>query len=189
MCEVIDRLCADHRNMTIVLDFVSDEMDKLGFTVVPAFELLSDSMRYLVEYADNVHHPHEEIVFHQVTIHTSQLDDIVETLTEEHDQIYQDGNELFDWIDAVENGQHDITTRQLRSGRDYVFLQTRHMQLEESTVFPIATDFFSTQEWESIQSSYLMQDDPLFGDSVEPEYQSLRIHLDEFVPSNPGSAS
>jgi len=189
MCELIDRLCADHKNITIVLDFINDEIDKFGFTVAPSTELLSDSLRYLVEYADNVHHPQEEIVFYQVSIHASQLGDIVGTLTAEHDQIYQDGSELFDWINGVENRQRDITAQQLRFGRDYVFLQTRHMQLEESTVFPIARELFSAQEWESIQSSYLMQSDPLFGDHVEPEYQTLRSQLDEFMPNNPSSAS
>ncbi len=183
MCELVDRLCADHKNMIIVLDFISDGLDKSGYTRRPVFGLLSEAMRYIVEYADDVHHPQEEILFHQLCTITSQLDDVVVTLAEEHDHLYECGNKLRDDIDALENGRHPITDQQVRFSRDYTFLQRRHMQLEEDSIFPAAENLFATQDWESIHSSYLMQDDPLFGEQVEVEYLSLRNHLDGATPN------
>ncbi len=63
MGTVIDRLHADHANMSSLLDILDRELDVVERAGNANFEIMRDVMHYLTRYSDLVHHPMEDLVY------------------------------------------------------------------------------------------------------------------------------
>ncbi len=57
MVQVIDQLGRDHRNLSLLLDIVEEEMNAYQAGRVPDFDLLRMIAEYTLHYPDLVHHP------------------------------------------------------------------------------------------------------------------------------------
>ncbi len=61
--QLMSGLRGDHRNMVMLLDLLSAEIDRLAASGEPDYDFVRDIMLYVIEYPDVVHHPKEDIIY------------------------------------------------------------------------------------------------------------------------------
>ena len=59
----------------------------------------------------------------------------------------------------------------------YLKFMREHMAREERVVFPAAAQVLQPQDWVRLNDSFLLRDDPLFGDIVAHEFQAIADRL------------
>jgi branched-chain amino acid transport system ATP-binding protein len=61
-----------------------------------------------------------------------------------------------------------------------------HIRLEETTVIPAARKALNEQDWKTIDAAFLDNDDPLFGERVREEFESLKAQIVALAPEPVG---
>ena len=62
LADLLNDLREDHRNMSIMLDLLSSQIEHIRDGERPDYELIHDIMRYMTVYSDAVHHPKEDLL-------------------------------------------------------------------------------------------------------------------------------
>ena len=63
LADLLSDLREDHRNMAIMLDLLSQQVEHIRDGERPDYELIHDIMRYMTIYSDAVHHPKEDVLY------------------------------------------------------------------------------------------------------------------------------
>ena len=63
LTDLLNDLREDHRNMAVMLDLLSRQVDRIKDGERPDYELIHDIMRYMTTYSDAVHHPKEDVLY------------------------------------------------------------------------------------------------------------------------------
>jgi hemerythrin-like domain-containing protein len=58
----MDRLAEDHRRLTRLMALLEGLLDRFCAGDEPDYELMCELMEYMIDYADQVHHPSEDQV-------------------------------------------------------------------------------------------------------------------------------
>ena len=178
MSEILDRLNADHRNMSRLLELLEREYALLAGNGAPDIALMRDAMHYLTHYSDRFHHPVEDRIFDRAQDEVPSMRELVGRLRREHYQLAEDGRALYQVLLEVES---DVAVRRdvLRTLVDhYVRSQRAHMDLEEGKLFPLARRELDPNWWARLAEEVDAGRDPLFGHLLDQEYRYLRAALE-----------
>ena len=63
------------------------------------------------------------------------------------------------------------------SGRDYVDFLGYHARLEDETVFLEAEKLLDDADWAEVRKEFEAQADPIFGPTVDHEFENLYDHI------------
>ena len=173
MAALIETLHQDHKNYAVLLKLLSAEADRLEQGKEPDFVRMYDIVNYMVNYPDAYHHPHEELVFDILNALEPDCSSDTRTLVEEHKQLALTGQVLKDALNGVINGAIIPMDRVLDNIATYLALFWKHMNLEESAIFPRAETVFEDSEWKLIDDKLSQVEDPLFGEVVNMQYKKL----------------
>jgi hemerythrin-like domain-containing protein len=61
--------------------------------------------------------------------------------------------------------------------RDYMENQRRHIMMEDRDFFPAAVKALEPQDWTEIASAVTSHEDPLFSETTEERFGTLRAHI------------
>ncbi len=177
MANVIEQIHTDHVNMARLLQLVDVEIDKAREDGMPDFLMLEHVMSYMTSYLDQIHHKKEDAMFQRVVDLEPAAKSSVDELTEEHDQLRITGCELHDLICAAQNS--DFVRREdfVAQGAAYVATLRGHMDREEGDLLKRAKRLLTDQDLREVDAEVESIHDPLFGDNVEKEYQSLYAYI------------
>jgi len=170
----IATLCEEHRYMHLLLETMQEKLQEGGIRSPSDYYLLLDISRYLHSYTDGVHHPTEDILFERLVARDPGAAKSVERLHRDHDKLETATANIRQLVRHAARVQTDEANAAATEAiADYVVRLKKHIQIEETQVFPRTIECLSNADWKSIDKRLSKSEDPLFGGTVEHEYRAL----------------
>lgn len=169
----IEQLKLDHRNMTRLLDLIQAELESMRAGEPPDFDLLHSVMEYALHYPDICHHPKEDVIYRRLVRRDASAEARVGDLIKDHVHLSELTRKL---AAALHNVSHDVEVPREwleRLVEEYISSHRHHIAAEERTFFPLAMVTLTDDDWEEIDTSFTMKDDPLFGGHLAGEFRGL----------------
>ena len=177
MSELLRDLRQDHRNMSILLDLLDHESDRVRAGDSPDYELLSDIMRYLTVYSDAVHHPKEDLLYASMQAERPELAAGLERVAPEHRQLAERGRALRNDVEAIATGAPVTREHLLEDTRDYVRALRKHMAWEEEDLFRRAQSMIEQTDKAVVDVADVDAEDPVFGPERAHSFANLLHHI------------
>lgn len=170
---VLDELRADHRNLTVLIDMLDAEADRLKALEDPDYDLLRDIMVYMTSYPDVVHHRKEDWVYaRMVDVRPAMQRDLVR-IERDHAELAKLGTKLLNDIEAIESGTVMRRFDVVEDTRQYVNRQRDHMRWEDEKLFPLIETLKKDIDLGDGAPRVAKMHDPVFGPNVESGFRNL----------------
>jgi hemerythrin-like domain-containing protein len=174
---ILSELREDHRNMAVILDLLAETADAATAGDDPDFLLIEEIMRYMMVYADAVHHPKEDLIFAELQTHRPDLAEGLDDVPEDHWLIAALGTRLRSDVDAIIAGAAVRREQLVVDVNQYVQRLRRHMRWEEDDLFPrvdkmIAEDTHGINVGDSLRIK-----DPVFEAEIESAFRRVMAGL------------
>ena len=178
---LLAELREDHRNMTLLLNILERESNRIYAGDEPDYELLQDIMQYMTVYPDAVHHPKEDRIYAELKAVRPDLSTGFERITMDHRHIADLSIKLRDDISAINAGspikRNSVVTDALR----YVNTLRGHMQWEELDLFRRLDEMIRDGHVTLDAANFHYIADPVFGPAIAEDFSrlvaSIRAHL------------
>lgn len=173
MADILDDLREDHRNMSIMLNLLERETDRVRNGEEPDYELIHDIMRYMTVYSDAVHHPKEDLLYAAMKTERPSFAAELQRVGPEHRELARLGERLRNDIEAVTSGA--VVTREclVSDTNDYVHKLRQHMVWEEAELFLRASELVTGEKEMFVDVSDFDTLDPVFGPEREHSFANL----------------
>ena len=161
--QVMDRLNNDHFHIATVMNSL-EKMFKQFPEVDIDWTVVSDSLDYLQEYPDTVHHPLEDQLFDRVLDKglTPAERELVHFNLAQHAEIISATLKLDQDVTQILNNIIVPINQVLAHFNRYIELQRLHMRNENMHLFPLAQRLLSADDWAEVEVEYTNHVDPLF---------------------------
>jgi len=177
MTQLLDRLNRDHRHLSRLLSLFDDLLDRFHEGDEPDFDLMSEMLEYMESYADQVHHPSEELIFDRLRARTNETYPMLDVLTKQHVLLGQMNKRFRQSLEGI---MHEEVLRRDEvevQGREYVKVLREHLSMEEAEAFPLARERLAPSDWDALMEAVPCTDDPVFGDADPARFRTLFQHL------------
>ena len=177
MARLLDRLQEDHRHLARLLDLLDRLLDMFHEGKEPDYELMCEMLEYLEKYADQVHHPSEDLIFERMRSYGNQHRTILDVLTRQHEVLSEINRQFRESLEGIVH--EEVLRRDIveAHGRDLVQTLRNHLDMEESEAFPLARELLSERDWEELEEQASAVTDPVFGDRDPGRFRALFQHL------------
>ena len=173
--DILRALIEEHIYQMRVVRMLERQVALLNQRQQPDYEVMHGVMRYMTGYPDRFHHPKEDLVFRKVVQRDPSSRPQVKQLLREHEQVIAHGAELMTLIERCRADSGTADTDALRkSAHSYIGHLRRHMDVEELHFFPHAQRVLRASDWADVDARMQPILDPVFGESVAPEFRRLR---------------
>lgn len=182
--EALRIISEEHQNfwrIAITLEQVADEIDA-GAPVDPVF--FQSVFEYIEQFADYAHHLKEDdYLFRLMRLRSAESASLIDALQEDHRQasIHLEAMKA-EFANASAGNQSALT----ESLRDYCRRLKTHIQTEETKAMPLARQVLLEQDWAEIDSKFLDNRDPVFGDQAQIRFRQLYHRVVSFAPESVG---
>jgi hemerythrin-like domain-containing protein len=173
LADLLKDLREDHRNMSIMLDLLSQQIDHIGAGERPDYELIHDIMRYMTVYSDAVHHPKEDVLYAAMRAQQPELAEGLDRVGPEHRDIAEAGEALRNDVEAVASGAAVTRECLINDATAYVRTLRKHIAWEEEDLFRRASDLTRDEKDMFIDISNFDRLDPVFGPEREHSFGNL----------------
>ncbi len=177
MANEIFKLRKEHVNSRKLLDILDAQLDLLHRGENPNYQLMADILYYMTQYSDLIHHPREEAIFSLLVVRDSSLVQDVAEITRQHHTIGESGAHFYEKLESIINSDNEI--RQLQEieapGRLYVTTLRAHMDKEEQSLFVMAEQLLTDDDWKKIETETLSKPDPIFCEALDDRIISEAI--------------
>lgn len=177
MTRLLDRLNQDHRRLARLLDLLDALLDRFHDGGEPDYEMMCEMLEYLENYADQVHHPAEELIFERLTSQGHERREVLDVLHRQHNLLGQMNRRFRQSLEGIVHEEVLLRVDVERQGRELVNTLRDHLNLEEAEAFPYARERLTEEDWQAIEAAAPNVDDPLFGDPDPARFRSLYQHL------------
>jgi len=177
MTELLDRLHQDHWNLSHVLLVFDSLLDRFHEGTDPDYELMSEMLKYLESYADQIHHPSEEDIFDRLRARSNESHPVLDLLTKQHELLGQLNRRFRQSLEGI---MHEAVLRRDEvevQGRELVKTLREHLNVEEEEAFPLARERLSKRDWDELRQNLPGPNDPMFSDAAHARFRSLLKHL------------
>ncbi len=176
---MLQALHQEHINIARLLDLLRQQLFAIRGEKPVRYRLLKDVLSYLSEVADQCHHPQEDLIYDYYLKYRCDDDQITSRLKQEHDEVVVAGKELTELVDMILMDAV-IPLEQLTAKLEsFIVLQQRHMDFEETEVFPELRTQLTEDDWRHLEQHwrYKTADDPVFGRQIADRYRDLSASL------------
>lgn len=172
--EVMLHLHKEHKHIAKLLNVLKEQMELIDDGETPDLAIMYDVAQYMTEYSDAFHHPKEDIIYKKLSEHSDNDKAEVVSLLLDHEAASKKTEALLHCLDDArrEPSRDHLKILRLRC-EDYIANMNRHMDHEESQVFPHLLESLSDDQWLDIINDIQPELDPLFGRVVEQRYENL----------------
>ena len=177
MNDLISQIFQDHVHMARILKLIESEIDALIAEEPRDLEVLDDSLRYLINYADKIHHAKEDIIFQRLATVDPDIKELIEDIFSEHQELFEKGREFQNLVQAAEVGDFVLRDEIVEKGKIYVSTLYSHMSKEEEHLLERARGTLSEEDFASLDLDNVSAADPVFGEDVQKEYRELYNHI------------
>jgi hemerythrin-like domain-containing protein len=183
LADLLEDLREDHRNMSVMLDLLSKQIEHIRDGERPDYELVHDIMRYMTVYSDAVHHPREDLLYASMKAERPDLAKGLDRVEPEHVEIAELGETLRNDVEAVASGAPVTRERLVEDTREYVRVLRKHMAWEEEDLFRRARELIESEEEMFIDISNFDRLDPVFGPEREHSFENLLRNIKDLSAS------
>lgn len=177
--KILDKLKRDHVNLVRLLDLLTKELDALCAGEESNFDLKIELLDYIEHYAEQVHHPTEDLLYQAVLPHIDGKNTLLQRLNREHGELVGMARRFRETLEGIVQGEvlsrEEVETR----GREFVALQRQHMKLEDDEVFPLLEDHLTEDQWERLDAKVPKEEDPVFTWQNYNRFRSLIDYLQD----------
>jgi hemerythrin-like domain-containing protein len=177
MNRLLERLDLEHRRLARLLDLLDKLLDGFHEGMEPDYELICEMLEYMESYADQVHHPTEDLIFRRVLERAGADQPVLDILMQQHRTLVELNRRFRQSLEGVVH-EEVLRREEVESqGRELVDTLRRHMVLEDSEAFPLVIRHLSPDEWEELAEAAPDANDPIFGTPDPARFRSLYQHL------------
>ena len=168
---------AEHVYFKRLLDRLQSEVDAFATGERPNYELMLDILRYLREFCDRVHHPHEDAAFACLARRVPDMQLPLARLQQEHRVIAHAGEKLHERLSAILDGAMVPRDEVEAAASTYLVYYVSHIAREEREVLHRAAAALSESDWKAVRAAVPHLDDPLFGPRPDERFRELRRQI------------
>ncbi|GIU51667.1 MULTISPECIES: hemerythrin domain-containing protein [Shewanella] len=174
---ILKRLMNDHKHIAILLDVLAKKNIKLSEGEAVNFALIRDVVEYMQVYAEHSHHPLEDITYDYFVKKFSSPCNT--QLHEEHSRLAEYSGALMYSLNLILSDVVISREKLVTDLQAYVEIQQKHMEYEETELFPLFAKQLQAEDWQAIKSQCEKQlvEDPLFSDNDETIFEELKEHI------------
>lgn len=175
MHRIMTELHEDHVNLTKLLRLLEQQVERLAAGKDADLLLMTDIADYIRRYADQVHHPKEDVVYQVFKSRSTEAGKALTALLEEHQQLPAITLEFERLLDSLINDSV-ILSREELSDRISTFIaaQKVHLNTEETGLFPLIEATLQVADWQAVENIWQEHSDPLFGGHILDRYRNLQ---------------
>jgi len=172
--DAIVTLSDEHRYLSLLLDTLEEQLRLTNLTAAGDFFLIQDIVHYMYEYTDAVHHPTEDLMFEKLLQRDPDRKKDVTYLRRDHNALHKNTARIQELLDIAAKRRTPEAAEAVRvSIEKYINRLRKHIQFEESELFPSAVRCLANRDWHAIEVSLEAMQDPLFGPTVQRDYRVL----------------
>ena len=179
MHQLLEKLQRDHRNLEKILDLLTSQIDHFLSGRESDFDLKIELLEYMEAYADQGHHPLENVIFEVARPLVGERSELMDRLMQQHTEL---GSMTRKFRHSLENiFQGGVMPREELEvqGREFIALQRQHLMLEEQEAFPLIDATLNEAQWAEVIERAPRQDDPVFEAPDKIRFQRLFEYLSE----------
>ncbi len=178
MPPLLQRLQQDHRQLHTLLNLLEKSLDRFHQGIEPNYATLAEALEYLENYADQVHHPTEEMLVQSLRDQLKRnLPSPLEVLMRQHEVISELTGHFRQILEGIMQGEvlrRDVVEAQ---GRELVEVLRKHLQQEEISLFPLAQTQLREADWQALEAQFAQRIGPLVDGQDLARFQALYQHL------------
>lgn len=190
MPDTILQLHLEHGRVGKLLDLVDRQLTGMENLLPPNVPLLQLVLDYLSAYADECHHPKEDLVYRMLASRYPDRARSLGRLVQEHEQLGRMTEDLRRVSGTTMFQEHAGPTGEIAERlRDFTAFYRRHMSMEEQHFFPVALQSLTRNDWAEIDFAVFDQVDPLLDRNVEQRFAQLRDEIQRMEQAQTASAA
>ncbi len=178
MNDLLQRLDRDHRRLEQLLGLLEGLLDEFRDGLEPDYELMCELMEYMIDYADQVHHPSEDLIFERVLAQEGPGHAVLQQLMKQHHALGQMNRRFKESLEGI---VHEEVLRRddvERQGRTLIGLHRDHMRIEDEQAFPLAETCLSETAWNELLAAAPRMQDPVFGQDDPLRFRAILRQLE-----------
>ena len=176
---LLDKLKQDHVNLKRLLALLDQELDAFFAGEESNFDLKIELLDYIEHYAEQVHHPTEDLIYLAVLPKLEQGEALMQRLNREHGNLVGAARRFRETLEGIVQGEvmsrDEVETR----GREFVALQRQHIDLEDNEVFPLLEKALTESQLEQISVKAPQDEDPIFSWQDYNRFRALIDYLQD----------
>ena len=155
----------EHRALASALKALEQSATQLiGGMDTPLLDRIGAALEYIEVFADTFHHPKEEdYLFACMRRATTEADDVLQSLENEHRKGYGMRAYLTRLFERIRGGDAGLIAEFIADTKAFIAFQFSHIGVEEEIVLPLAVRTLTPDDWHVIASAFLDNGDPRFG--------------------------
>ncbi|MCW8847641.1 MAG: hemerythrin domain-containing protein [Sedimenticola sp.] len=177
MHHLLEKLHKDHRNLEKILDLLTAQLDQFLAGRESDFDLKIELLEYMETYADQGHHPLENVIFTVARPLVGERAELMDRLITQHHELGQLTRIFRNSLENIYQGGVMSRDELEVQGREFIALQRQHLALEEQEAFPMLDEVLTDEHWKTIIEQSPNHDDPVFDKPDKIRFQTLFEYL------------
>ena len=173
MKQIISELHQDHQHISTLLTILKNKLATLELGGRPNFNLMSDLLDYLDDYADEYHHTREDLIFGFMRHHHPETDNLINQAEREHLELAQLTAALRDSVEQVLMDEPFSIPDFSNRLRRFISKQSQHLSFEEGRLLPLIDQLMTVSDWQKFSQQAPLQRDPDMEATRKERYQQL----------------
>ena len=167
----------EHMYFNRLLDLLQQQVDVFHQVKRPNYELMLDIVSYLRDYADQFHHPREDVAFARLAKRCPDMELELARLGQEHRVVAHAGEKLLEYLRAILSGAIISRAEVEVAAATYLVYYGNHIAKEEEDVLARAAKTLTAEDWEAVRNAVPPGRDPLLHGDPEERYRELRRQI------------
>ncbi len=175
--DIVLAIRIEHRNFARLLDILEQQAQGLEREGRLDQDLVGAVLDYFVGYADQCHHPKEDLVYRKLRALQEDAEAEQGDLLEEHEELERVTGRLADLVRETRGQASPADDRLATAMRRFLGFYRDHMGKEESQLLPAAERLLTANDWKSIEFDLFDKPDPVFDPAAEQNNQALMTRI------------
>ena len=169
----------EHQNFSKLLDILSQHLDGLDQDQTPDYALIEAILAYFRGYADECHHPKEDLVYRKLETRRRPDSEGLGDLVHDHADLAALTQRAAERVQSAREAGKPLNAPLESDLRAFVESYRRHIALEEKYFLTAAEQALSEDDWGEIEFDLFDRKDPLFDAGVEQRFLDLRKQIEQ----------
>ncbi len=173
MKQIMSELLQDHQHISALLTILKNKLATLEDSGRPDFNLMSEVLDYLDDYADGYHHSREDQIFNYLRNNHPECDSLISQANHEHQELALLTSALRESVEQVLLDAPFLLHDFIKRLRRFIDKQSQHLAMEEGRLFPLIEQLMTIDDWQQFSSQAQLRQDPLLSAERDERYQRL----------------
>jgi len=151
---------------------------------MPDLKVFRAMLLYIADYPDKVHHPKEDrYLFSLLRRRTDSIDATLSELEQQHSHGERLIRDIEHALNQYELQGDDALVPLLDLIQNYVDFYVDHMRQEEKVVLPAAVQFYSAEDWDTVNTAFMLNEQESAGQAHRRDFERLFSTIANITPA------